>query len=110
LKDSQYVLAAIIIDILHLPLAIAVLLFGHLWMSPAIHASTVIVIVFLQVMCLGCPLTVLSGWLRRKGGQNFAFRGGLTFRLYDRFGPIIGIPIFVASVAASYATAKILLG
>ncbi len=91
----------LVLDILHIPLAIAVLMFGPLWLPGIVHLVIASVVVVLQVALLGCPLMVLTTWLRQKHDPEYRLYGSLTHWLYNRFGPAIGIPIFLSFFSAA---------
>ena len=56
--------AGVALDVLHIPLALVVMVFGKLWMPTTLHAVVMTGIISLQVLCLGCPLNVVTCWLR----------------------------------------------
>jgi hypothetical protein len=86
------------LDTAHMPLAIAVLLLGRFWMPLWLWVGTVAVITTLQVAVLGCPLMVLTHWLKHwyDPKQPSYGAGSLTYMLYRRYGRCVGVLIFIA--------------
>lgn len=97
------------LDILHLPLAIAILLLGRLWLPKPFNILVPNLILVLQVICLGCPLNVVTCWLRRRYNPSYNYWGSVTFWLYHRYGRWVGVPIFIVTTALSYVLAGALL-
>ena len=106
---STYATIGKALDLAHGPLAFAVLIFGKLWMPATLHAVVVGTIIPLQVLCLGCPLNVLTCYLRRQEDPHYNYWGSVTFWLYHRYGRWIGIPMFAVCMTLSYLTARALL-
>lgn len=79
------------LDLLHVPGAIAVLALGWLWMPERLHLTVCTTILALQAVCLGCPLMVLTGWLRRQRYPRYAVTGSLTEHVYRTYGRTWGL-------------------
>jgi hypothetical protein len=56
--------AADILDILHLVVVIPMILFAQKLFGKYFGGAFVYLVVSLQMACLSCPLTILSGWMR----------------------------------------------
>ena len=66
MREDVYWYTVVALDILHIPLALVFRVFGKLWMPDQVHNIMMAGILALQVICLGCPLNVLTCWLRKK--------------------------------------------
>jgi hypothetical protein len=83
------------LDVIHIPLAIGVMGFGILWLPKAVYTVIVFSTVCLQAVLLGCPLAVLSNWLRRQYDPTYRKTGSLTVYLYRRHGRWVAVPILI---------------
>lgn len=97
------------LDILHAPLAIIVLVLGSLWMPSPFYLVVAGSIIALQVLCLGCPLNVVTCWLRRRYKPDYNYWGSLTFWLYHRYGRKVGILILAICIVLSYFVAQAII-
>lgn len=93
----------VIIDWLHIPGAIGVLLLGPLWLPLWLQPLIVSVVLSLQIVCLGCPLMVLSGYLRRLYKPDYDRRNSITAWLYRKLGPWKAAPLILLLLASSSA-------
>ena len=94
-NTEHYLHLAAFVDIVHMPLVIGLIVMGaSAWRGPIFYTVLMVVIV-VQVGLLGCPCMLLSGWLRRKHDPNYVTRWSLTAWLYQRYGPLAGIAVFV---------------
>ena len=87
------------LDAIHMPLATALLTFGFLWLPKALWAVIVVSTVFLQAVFRGCPLVVLTCWLRRQYDPTYRITDSLTVYLYRRHGRWVAVPILIVLVA-----------
>jgi hypothetical protein len=95
--------AATIIDLVHMPLVILVVLLGASWWNGPVYVTIVSIGVILQVATLGCPVMALTGWMRRRYDPAYEAPWSFTFWLYHRYGPLTGIAVFVFFLAAATA-------
>jgi hypothetical protein len=95
----------ITLDWLHIPLAIIFLLLGKLWLPNTFHWIMLSVVISLQVLCLGCPLNVLTYWLRRQHDLDYNYKGSFTYYIYGRYGRMISIPVFCGLAFSSWGIA-----
>jgi hypothetical protein len=101
MKLTAYRWLANFLDIVHIPLAIAVCIFGKSWLPKPLWIGILIGTVALQIICLGCPITVFTCWLRRKYDPDYKVTGSITMWLYRRYGRLVGLPILVVLIIAS---------
>lgn len=80
------------LDIIHIPFAIGYMLLGQLWVPKPFWAVTMALILALQVVCLGCPLMVVSGWLRRFEDPNYNVTGSAVAWAYRKYGRWVMAP------------------
>lgn len=86
---------ALINDMAHLSLIIF-LVFGHLFVATLWYATPLIVVILSQVVFMGCPLTMLSSWLRAQGNpRRDVLRQGLTWWVYQTIGRWAVIPLSI---------------
>ena len=83
------------LDIIHIPGAILLLPLGHFWLPDGLHNIIVGTVIALQVICLGCPLMVVSAWLRKRHCPDWTFPGGITSWVYRRFGRLAGATLTI---------------
>jgi hypothetical protein len=100
MNKQQWLALGIVIEALHLIFAFGVLVFGRMWLPDNIVNLAITVTVMGQVVFLWCPLSVLSSYCFRKWSPNYIVPS-LTLYLYRRFGPMVGIPIFLVLVVVS---------
>ncbi|MBX3137313.1 hypothetical protein KF707_13915 [Candidatus Obscuribacterales bacterium] len=93
------------LDVLHLPLAAAVLLFGRLWMSELAYYATLGVIVALQLYLQSCPLNPIVKWLIHRHDPEYQHKS-IVERLYARFGKKAALIILTSLVLGSMAIAR----
>ena len=100
-RSIRWWYAAAVIDLVHMPIVIAVVLLGASRWNGPVYVAIVSVGVILQVATLGCPVMALTGWMRRK--HDPGYRGGwsFTFWLYHRYGRWVGIGVFVFFLAVA---------
>jgi hypothetical protein len=86
--------AGVLIDILHMPLVIAMVLLGATVWSGTVYASVVTAVVVAQVAVMGCPVMAITGWMKRKHDPDFEAPWSFTYWLYQRYGKAVGIGVF----------------
>ncbi len=97
------------LDVIHLPLAIIFFVFGGPILGFQTYVPILIFVVLLQMVCLGCPLSIVIYWLKHQYDPNFKLYGSLTIWLYHRYGKRVGIAIFIACLILSLVIGKILI-
>ncbi len=95
------------LDVLHLPLAGAVLLFGRLWMSEWCYYTTLVVIIVLQLYLRTCPLNPIVKWLIHRHDPTLTHKS-VVERLYAKFGRTAALIILVVLIAGSMAIARLI--
>jgi hypothetical protein len=99
----RYWYAGMAIDLIHMPLVIALVVAGAVWFSGPVYVAIVTIVVVLQVALLGCPCMALTGWLKRKHDPNFRGQWSLTVWLYHQYGRTVGIAVFVFFLGTALA-------
>ena len=108
-NTERYLHMAAFVDILHMPLVIGLIVLGATaWRGPVFYAVVAAVIV-IQVGLLGCPCMLLSGWLRRKHDPAYVTRWSITAWLYQKYGPLAGIGVFVFFALAALGVRALLV-
>jgi hypothetical protein len=90
-----------VLDLVHMPLVIALVLLGATWWSGPVYVAVVTVVVVLQVATLGCPVMALTGWMKRKHDPTYQQEWSFTFWLYHHYGRWVGIAVFLFFLAAA---------
>lgn len=94
-NTERYLHMAAFVDIVHMPLVIGLIVLGATaWRGPVFYAVLTAVVV-VQVGLLGCPCMLLSGWLRRRHDPGYVTRWSITAWLYQKYGPLAGVGVFV---------------
>ncbi len=104
----RYWYAGMAIDLVHMPLVIALVVAGAVWFSGPVYFAIVTIVVVLQVALLGCPCMALTGWLKRKHDPAYEGQWSLTVWLYRRYGRAVGVAVFVFFLAAALAVRALL--
>jgi hypothetical protein len=97
----KYWYLAAVVDILHMPLVIAMVVLGATWWNGPVYVGVVTAVVVMQVALLGCPCMALSGWLRRKHDPDYRGGWSLTVWLYGKYGRFVGIAVFAFFLAVA---------
>lgn len=84
-----------VIDLIHMPFVIILVLVGAARFSGELYATILVTTVILQIGLMGCPCMALTGWLKRKHDPEFVNHWSLTVWLYRKHGPIVGVGVFV---------------
>jgi hypothetical protein len=94
---------AAVIDLIHMPIVIALVLIGATWFSGPTFVFLLTLMVVLQVAVLGCPVMWLTGQLRRIHRPDYDAQWSFTAWLYHRYGRAVGIAVFVSIAALTLA-------
>jgi len=87
--------AGMILDLVHMPLVIGLVIMGATWWRGATYIWVVTVVVIFQVATLGCPVMALTGWMKRRHHPDHQQEWSFTFWIYHRYGRLVGIAVFV---------------
>jgi hypothetical protein len=87
--------AGMILDIVHMPLVIGMVLFGATIWRGDTYLWVVSVVVIVQVATLGCPVMALTGWMKRRHDPNHVQEWSFTHWLYRTYGPLVGVGVFL---------------
>jgi|GEM_PF-632735 len=101
---------AVALDLLHMPLVFAFLVFGRLWLPFSLHTALVGTVVLLQMKFLACPLCVFTRHLKRQKYPDYDYWGTVTFRLYHQFGPWFGVPVFIIAIIVASGLRSAVVG
>jgi hypothetical protein len=85
-----------VIDVIHFPIVIALVLLGAVYFSGPVFVFLLTLMVVLQVATLGCPVMWLTGQLRKVHDPEYEVRWSFTAWLYERYGRWVGIGVFCA--------------
>lgn len=85
-----------VIDVVHFPIVIALVLLGAVYFSGPVFVFLLTLMVVLQVATLGCPVMWLTGQLRKVHDPDYEVRWSFTAWLYERYGRWVGIGVFCA--------------
>lgn len=94
------------IDVLHLPIAGAVLLFGRLWLPVWLHLTLIFATVLLQLILGTCPLNPIVIWLKRHHQPDYK-HSSIVERLYARFGKKAALLILTGLIGGSFLIARL---
>jgi hypothetical protein len=108
-NTERYMYMAMFVDLLHMPLVIGLIVLGATGCPIPYFVGIVTAVVILQVALLGCPCMLLSGWLRRKHDPSIEPRWSVTVWLYQRYGPLVGIGVFVFFLVAALAVRALIV-
>lgn len=103
----RYWYAGLLLDVLHMPALLVLLLFGKAWLGATAFTVVVTFVVVLQVATLGCPCVALSAALKRRHDPDYRQRWSFTGWLYERYGASVAGPIFVVLMLAGFAIAQV---
>jgi hypothetical protein len=92
-----------IIDLVHMPIVIALVLLGATWWSGPLYVGVISAIVILQVALLGCPVMAVTAWMKRKYDPTYQGGWSFTVWLYQRYGRWVGVAVFLFFLAAAVA-------
>ena len=94
---------AAVIDVIHMPIVLALVLVGATWFSGPTFVFLLTLMVVLQVAVLGCPVMWLTGQLRKIHDPDYQAQCSFTAWLYHRYGRAVGIGVFVTIAALTLA-------
>jgi len=103
-----YWYAGLLIDMVHMPLVIGMVILGATWWQGPVYVGVVTAVVVLQIAFLGCPFFALTGWLKRKHDPDFEGNWSVTVLLYRRYGRLMGVAVFVFFLAIALALRALL--
>jgi hypothetical protein len=86
--------AGLVLDLIHMPLVIAMVVLGAGWWSGPVYVTVVTAVVVLQVAMLGCPVMLLTGWMKRRYDPSHEAHWSFTYWLYRRYGRWVGVAVF----------------
>jgi hypothetical protein len=89
-----YWYAGMILDLVHMPLVIGMVIFGATIWHGETYIYVVTAVVVLQVALLGCPVMWLTGWLKRKHDPAYQGQWSATVWIYQRYGRLVGVGVF----------------
>ena len=92
-----------LVDLLHMPFVIGLVLWGSERFPGELYVSIVITTVALQIGLMGCPCLALTAKLKRLHDPNYVIRWSLTVSLYRKYGPTVGIGVFIFFTAIGLA-------
>jgi len=92
-----------VIDVLHMPFVIGLVLVGAARFTGELYVSIVVATVILQIGFLGCPCMALTGWLKRLHDPTFENHWSFTVWLYRNHGRWVAIAVFVFFIAIGLA-------
>jgi len=92
-----------VIDLIHMPIVIVLVLWGAARFSGELYVSIVVVTVILQIGLMGCPFMALTGLLKRLHDPSYVNHWSFTVWLYQKHGPLVGIPVFLFFVGVGLA-------
>lgn len=91
--------AGMILDLVHMPLVIGMVVLGAAVWSGPVYAGVVTAVVVLQVALLGCPVMLLTGWMKRKHDPSYEGHWSFTYWLYRTYGRWVGGAVFAFFMA-----------
>ena len=92
-----------VIDLIHMPFVIVLVLWGAARFSGELYVSIVVVTVILQIGLMGCPFMALTGRLKRLHDPSYVNHWSFTVWLYRKYGAIVGVPVFIFFVGVGLA-------
>ena len=84
-----------LIDLVHMPFVIVLVIWGSARFTGELYVSIVVTTVALQIGLMGCPCLALTAKLKQLHDPNYISRWSLTVFLYRKYGPRVGIAVFV---------------
>jgi hypothetical protein len=108
IDTKVYWYAGIVLDLLHMPIVLVLVVLGAFWFPGSVYVSIVATGVILQVALLACPVMALTGWLKQRHVPDYQNHWSFTYWLYQRYGPAVAVPVFAFFLAAAVAVRQIL--
>ena len=90
LADASYWLYLI-----HMPIVLALVALGASQWNGPVYVGIISAIVIMQVAFLGCPVLAFTTWMKRKYDPEFPGGWSFTVWLYQKYGRLAGIAVFV---------------
>ncbi len=90
-----------LVDLLHMPVVIALVVLGATVFSGTVYATVVTVVVVLQIAVMGCPVMAVTAWMKRKHDPAYEGQWSFTYWLYRKYGPLVGVGVFVFFLVAA---------
>lgn len=87
--------AGMVLDLVHMPLVIGMVLFGATIWRGDTYLWVVSIVVIVQIATLGCPVMALTGWMKRRYDPHHQQEWSFTHWLYRTYGPLVGVAVFV---------------
>jgi hypothetical protein len=84
-----------IVDLIHMPIVLALVALGASKWNGPVYVGIISVIVIMQVAFLGCPVLAFTTWMKRKYDPEFPGGWSFTVWLYQKYGRLAGIAVFV---------------
>ena len=101
MSKKQWLYLGVGTEVFHLIFFITVLVCGKLWMPGYLVNLAVTITVMGQVVFLWCPLSVFSVYCFHRYNPDVPKTFSITCYLDQRYGRVVGIPIFVFLVIVS---------
>jgi len=92
-----------VIDLVHFPIVIALVVLGAVYFSGPVFVFLLTLMVTLQVAVLGCPVMWLTGHLRKIHDPDYEVKWSFTSWLYHEYGRWVGVAVFVFFAALTLA-------
>jgi hypothetical protein len=108
-NTERYTYMAMFVDILHMPLVIGLVVLGATAWNGPVFVTVLTVVILVQIALLGCPCMAISGWLRRKHDPHHQSRWSVTVWLYQRYGPKVGIAVFLFFFLAALGVRQLIV-
>src|SRR3954449_7895181 len=90
-----------VIDLVHMPIVLALVALGASKWNGPVYVGIISVIVIAQVAFLGCPVLAFTTWMKRKYDPEFPGGWSFTVWLYQKYGRLAGIAVFVFFLATA---------
>ena len=105
----RYTYIANFVDILHMPLVIGLVVLGATSWNGPVFVAVVTAVIVIQIGLLGCPCMAISGWLRKQHDPDYEPRWSVTVWLYQKYGPVAGIAVFVFFALAALGVRSLIV-
>lgn len=98
-----YWLLGHVLDLIHMPFVIILVLWGAARFPGEMYVSIVVVTVILQIGLMGCPIMALTGRLKRLHDPSYINHWSFTVWLYRKYGAAAGVSVFLFFVGVGLA-------
>lgn len=99
-STRRWWIAGHVFDIVHLPLVVALIVAGWPVLGGPVFVAIITVVVVVQLAFLGCPCVAVSTRMKQRHKPEFEGGWSFTVWLYERYGAIVALPVFLALLAA----------